>query len=78
MPKKLISMFLIFGAFFFITVGDRFLPKPFNNYSQSSRHKLNQMILGLFPDKDPQRPSKQREQEVEEFHRRANPKTNQE
>lgn len=66
-------MFLICGSFFFITVGDRFLPKPLNSYSQNTRQTLNQMILGLFPDQNPERPSKQREKEMNEFLRRANP-----
>ncbi|PSF37965.1 hypothetical protein C7H19_08300 [Aphanothece hegewaldii CCALA 016] len=74
MPKKWITFLLIVGSFFFITVGDRFLPKPLNAYSLQTRQTLNQMILGLFPDKNPERPSKEREKEVNEFLRRASPK----
>lgn len=73
MPKKWISLFLITGSFFFITVGDLFLPKPFNTYSRNTRNILNQKILALFPDKNPERPSKQREEEMNQFLKRATP-----
>jgi hypothetical protein len=75
MPKKWITLFLISGFFFFVTVGDRFLPKPLNLYSHNTRQSLNQMMLGLFPDKNPERPSKQREQAIDEFQRKARPKS---
>ncbi|GFE71835.1 hypothetical protein [Chroococcus sp. FPU101] len=73
MPKKWITLFLISGCFFFITAGDLFLPKPFNTYSRNTRNMLNQKILALFPDQNPERPSKEREKEVNEFLKRASP-----
>jgi hypothetical protein len=73
MPRKTISTLLVLGSLLFITLGDRILPKPLSQYSSQTRNTLNQVILGLFPKDVPERPSKQREEQLEEMQRRANP-----
>ena len=73
MPRKTISTLLVLGTLLFIAIGDRILPKPLSQYSRQTRNTINQMILGLFPKELPERPSKQREDQLEEMQRRANP-----
>ncbi len=77
MPKKFLSTLLIFSALFFITLGDQFLPRPLNTYSYKARESLNNMILGLAPNKEPKRPSEQREKQMESFLNRAQPSNTQ-
>ncbi|MBR8830922.1 MAG: hypothetical protein Cpurp_06945 [Chlorogloea purpurea SAG 13.99] len=73
MPKKFLSTALIFSALFFVTVGDQFLPQPFNTYSYKTRQSINNIILGLAPNKEPKKPSAQREKQMDSFINHAQP-----
>lgn len=75
MPTKFISVILLFSGLGFITVGDLFLPRPWSAYSRNTREQINRMVVNLLPKPTPERPSKQRETEQEEFLRRAQPST---
>jgi len=57
----------------FVGVGDSFLPQPLSTYSRSSRTAINKYFLSFFPKKQPLRPSGQREDQVKELERKANP-----
>lgn len=46
--KKLLAVSII-GGIIFVAIGDRFLPKPLNTYSQNTRNVLNAKLLGLMP-----------------------------
>ena len=76
MPRKTITILLVLGSLLFITIGDRILPKPLSQYSRNTRNTINQMILGLFPKEVPDRPSKQREEQLDKFEKRADPSRN--
>jgi hypothetical protein len=76
MPKKFLSTLLIFSALFFITLGDQFLPSPFSTYSYKTRENLNDMILGLTPDRKPKKPSEQREKQMDSFLNQTQPSNN--
>ena len=75
MPKKLISVILLFSTIAFVTVGDLFLPRPFSTYSRNTRLQINRMMIAMFPKPSPDRPSQKRETQREEFLRRAQPST---
>ncbi len=69
MPGKVHNYLLFLGVLtvVFITVGDLFLPKPLNNYSQNTRTTITKYLVSLFPQKQPKRPSGQRENQVREL-----------
>lgn len=71
MFAKLHNYVVILGVLtvVFITVGDLFLPKPLNIYSQNSRLVINKYLISLFPKEQPKRPSAQREDEVKQLER---------
>jgi hypothetical protein len=75
MPTKFISVILLFSVLGFVTAGDLFLPRPWSNYSRNTREQINRMMVSLMPKPTPERPSKQRETQREEFLRRAQPST---
>jgi hypothetical protein len=60
-------------ALIFITVGDRFLPQPLSTASWKTRTSINQIFLGLIPNPNWKRPSKQREESVNQFEKKADP-----
>ncbi|AFZ14113.1 hypothetical protein Cri9333_3282 [Crinalium epipsammum PCC 9333] len=49
MGTKSISTIVVILAVVFVSVGDRFLPKPLNTASVESRASLNNFVVGLFP-----------------------------
>nr|ADN12182.1 hypothetical protein Cyan7822_0131 [Gloeothece verrucosa PCC 7822] len=63
----------------FIVWGDVILPKPLSLYSRNTRQKLEHTLIGLFPNIDAEatRPSRKREQKIQEFEREADPSPNQ-
>jgi hypothetical protein len=75
MPKRFISVILLFGALGFVTVGDVFLPRPWSSYSRNTREQINRLIVSLMPKPRPEPPSQQRERQREEFLRRVQPST---
>lgn len=75
MPKRFISVILLFGALGFVTVGDIFLPRPWSSYSRNTREQINRLIVSLMPKPRPEPPSQQRERQREEFLRRVQPPT---
>jgi hypothetical protein len=70
--KSLLTVVLILGLGF-ISLGDRFLPQPWSNYSRNTRIQIDKYLIGLFPKKDLEKPSQQREDELKELERRAEP-----
>lgn len=49
MGPKSISTIVIILALLFVSVGDRFLPKPLNTASVQTRTSLNNFMVSLFP-----------------------------
>lgn len=41
---------LFISTLLFIGWGDNFLPKPLSNYSRNTRHKIEQFLIGSFPE----------------------------
>jgi hypothetical protein len=75
MPTKAIAFILTVATLGFVTVGDLFLPRPLSTYSRQAREQINRMIIAAMPKPTPERPSKQRETQRDEFLRRAQPST---
>ncbi|MBD2290183.1 MAG: hypothetical protein ACK47N_22145 [Microcystis sp.] len=73
MPKRFISVILLFGALGFVTVGDIFLPRPWSSYSRNTREQINRLMLSLMPKPTPEPPSQQRGTQQKEFLRRVQP-----
>jgi hypothetical protein len=55
------------AGFVFVGFGDKFLPRPWSDYSKITREQINQKLLGIVPDPDIKRPSEGREKQVEEL-----------
>lgn len=49
MSGKVFFGLLLFGSLLFIGFGDQFLPKPYGRYSRDARNKLEQVLIGAFP-----------------------------
>jgi hypothetical protein len=49
--KAFIQLCLTFSLIY-VTVGDLFLPQPYNDNSKKVRQDINQFLVGLFPEKD--------------------------
>ncbi len=47
--KTLFNLGLI-SFLVFVTVGDRFLPKPLNDASRQTRTSINQFFINMFPE----------------------------
>lgn len=62
-------------ALIFITWGDIILPKPLNHYSRNTRHKLEQVLIGIFLNFDAkvEKPSEKREEQLQKFEQKAAP-----
>jgi hypothetical protein len=75
MPTRFISVLLLFSALGFVTVGDLFLPRPWNIYSRNTREQINRLMVAMLPKPTPEPPGKQRATQREEFLRRAQPST---
>ncbi|MDJ0632797.1 MAG: hypothetical protein QNJ34_06365 [Xenococcaceae cyanobacterium MO_188.B29] len=39
-------------SLFYITIGDIFLPQPYNDSSKQVRQDINQFLVSLFPEKE--------------------------
>ncbi|MEG3440268.1 hypothetical protein V0288_24285 [Pannus brasiliensis CCIBt3594] len=75
MPIRLIGFILLVSTIGFITVGDLVLPRPLSTYSRGTREQINRWMIAALPKPTPERPSKKREAQREEFLRRADPST---
>ncbi|MGB3207868.1 MAG: hypothetical protein WBB28_23030 [Crinalium sp.] len=64
MGPKSISTIVVILAVLFISVGDRFLPKPLNTASVQSRASLNNFLVGLFPAWKPKTKPSERTQKA--------------
>ena len=50
----------------FVTVGDRFLPKPLNDASRQTRTSINQFLINMFPDTEFESRSEKIQKAIEE------------
>jgi hypothetical protein len=75
MPTRAIGFILIVSTLGFVTVGDIFLPRPFNTYSRNTRQQIDRLIITVMPKPTPERPSKKREGQMDKFLHRAQPST---
>lgn len=64
---KTLLTFSIIGGVIFISLGDKFLPKPLNTYSAITRNTINKKLLGFMPDPKLKKPSADREKQAEDF-----------
>ncbi|MGL5032279.1 MAG: hypothetical protein ACRC6M_00585 [Microcystaceae cyanobacterium] len=64
---KTLLTFSIISGVIFISLGDRFLPKPLSTYSAIARNTINQKLLGFTPKPNLKKPSADREKQVEDF-----------
>ncbi|BAY61372.1 hypothetical protein NIES22_14370 [Calothrix brevissima NIES-22] len=53
MSRKKANTWFILLSLIFIGFGDSFLPKPLSTASFQARTKINEFIIGLFPDWEP-------------------------
>ena len=53
-------------SLFYITIGDIFLPQPYNDNSKQVRQDINQKLVNLFPEKE-FKTLKKTEKTIEEF-----------
>ncbi|MGK7881189.1 MAG: hypothetical protein AB4060_13970 [Crocosphaera sp.] len=67
--KPIGSIILVLGLIF-VAAGDSFLPKPLSTVSKNTRTYVNNIFLSFTPDTDFERPSKQREAQVENLDKR--------
>ncbi|ACB51469.1 hypothetical protein cce_2119 [Crocosphaera subtropica ATCC 51142] len=68
--KPLGSVLLVLGLIF-VGFGDSFLPKPLSTVSKNARTHVNKIFLSFTPDTDFEKPSKQREAQVEDMEERV-------
>ncbi len=71
--KTLFNLGLI-SFLVFVTLGDRFLPKPLNDASRQTRTSINQFLIGIFPDKKFKNPYERTEKAIEEHEKGAESK----
>lgn len=64
MGPKSISTIVIILALLFVSVGDRFLPKPLNTASVQTRTSLNNFMVSLFPAWKPKTKPSERTQKA--------------
>jgi hypothetical protein len=41
----------LFMSLVYVTLGDSFLPQPYNSNSKAVREDINEFLIGLLPDK---------------------------
>ncbi len=68
--KPLGSIILVLGLIF-VAVGDSFLPKPLSTVSKNVRTHVNNIFLSFTPNTDFEKPSKQRDAQVEDMEERV-------
>ncbi|CCQ57545.1 hypothetical protein WH8501_05560 [Crocosphaera watsonii WH 8501] len=68
--KPIGSIILVLGLIF-VAVGDTFLPKPLSTASKNARTYVNNIFLSFTPDTDFEKPSKQREAQVDDLEERV-------
>ncbi|MDJ0597966.1 MAG: hypothetical protein QNJ37_03880 [Crocosphaera sp.] len=68
--KPLGSIILVLGLIF-VAVGDSFLPKPLSTASKNARTQVNKVFLSFTPDTDFEKPSKQRDAQVNDMEERV-------
>lgn len=68
--KSFGSTILVLGLIF-VAVGDSFLPKPLSTVSKNARTQVNNIFLSFTPDTDFEKPSKQRDNQVQEMEERV-------
>lgn len=61
MKGKSITTLVIFFSLFFITLGDKILPKPLSTWSFQIRTSINNTLMGTFPEKEFKNPNKRTE-----------------
>jgi hypothetical protein len=66
---------IIMGTLLFIAWGDAFLPHPLSDYSRNTRKKIQNILIGSFPqrDKDRRDLSEQREEQIKKWEKKAKP-----
>ncbi|MDJ0581346.1 hypothetical protein [Crocosphaera sp.] len=72
--KPIGSIILVLGLIF-VAAGDSFLPKPLSTVSKNTRTYVNNIFLSFTPDTDFERPSKQREAQVDDLEGKARGKS---
>ena len=55
----------------FVTLGDRFLPKPLNHASCQTRTSINQFLINMFPDIKFEFPHEKLEKAIEKLQKGA-------
>ena len=68
--KPVGSIILVLGLIF-VAAGDTFLPKPLSTLSKNTRTYVNNIFLSFTPDTDFEKPSKQRDAQVEDMEERV-------
>lgn len=68
--KPLGSIILVLGLIF-VAAGDSFLPKPLSTVSKHTRTQVNKIFLSFTPDTDFEKPSKQRDAQVDDMEERV-------
>lgn len=72
--KPIGSIILVLGLIF-VAAGDSFLPKPLSTVSKNTRTYVNNIFLSFTPDTDFEKPSKQREAQVDDLERKVRGKS---
>lgn len=68
---KTIATIIFVLSLIFIGIGDSFLPKPLSTISKNTRTQVNKILLSFTPDTDFEKPSKQRDQQVDDMEERV-------
>ncbi|MDJ0508202.1 MAG: hypothetical protein QNJ64_02935 [Crocosphaera sp.] len=68
---KTIATIIFVLSLIFIGVGDSFLPKPLSTISKNTRTQVNKILLSFTPDTDFEKPSKQRNRQVDDMEERV-------
>ncbi|MEL4898453.1 hypothetical protein [Crocosphaera sp. Alani8] len=69
--KPVGAIVLVLGLIF-VGIGDSFLPKPLSTASKNARTYVNNIFLSFTPDTDFEKPSKQREQQIDDLEKKVN------
>ncbi|MGB5771612.1 MAG: hypothetical protein WBM32_17345 [Crocosphaera sp.] len=67
--KTIGTIIFVFGLIF-VGMGDSFLPKPLSTISRNTRTQINKILLGFTPP-DIEKPSKQRDDQVNDIEERV-------
>ena len=68
---KPVGSILVVLGLIFVAVGDTFLPKPLSTASKNTRTYVNNIFLSFTPDTDFEKPSKQRDAQVDDMEERV-------